>query len=946
MSSQKTGLLLIGVVLVSVHFSSIIAAQEKIISNDTLSFQRDLKSKKLRMLRGTSTGLPIRKQANEPMSDSVRRQFAPYFGMNDPTKQLIVKKESFPSVQRQNIRYQQHHQGIPVIAGELVANLDNQQLNSMSGEVSQITLTDLQPRVTATQASDIAKTAVAKWYNLDINSLVATQAELSIYDPALLTPSDAPQVLTWKLSVRPEQLLPINEFILINAHNGVINLHFNQIDTALSRATYTANNLKFLPGTLVCNETDTACAAGDSDAKNAHRYAADTYNYYLSMHGRNSLDGNGITLKSSVHYDLPIGTPGSYSNAFFDTSTNVAGFTDQMAVDDVVAHEFTHGVTAFTSGLVYYYQSGAINESLSDIWGEFVDLGNGAGSDLPENRWQIGEDTYLGAIRNMRNPTLFGDPDKMTSPNYDFAPNDRDNGGVHANSGINNKAVYLMVDGGNFNGRNVSGIGITKVAKIYYEVQTNYLTTGSDYLDLYNALNQACQSLIGTYDINSDDCAQVKNAIDAVEMNLSPLDGFRPKAEICPAGSAPVDVLFDNFETNLSRWTSSNFIGVNSWERVTGYATSGTVSVLAPGTEYIHDMVLTLNNPVSIPTAETYYLHFNHFFIFDSGNGNKDGGVIEYSTDNGITWLDAGNLIDAGREYTGALALGNPLEGRQAFTSNSHGYNSTRLNLSSLAGEDFRFRFRSTADDNTISQWTLDDVRIYTCNANSRPSANAGTARTVNASTIVNLDGTASNDADGDALSYQWTQTAGPAISLSGATSTTPSFTAPGAMANLVFRLTVTDTFDQSAVATVSITVDGPPTANAGNNQTVNSNMPVTLNGSGSSDPEGGVLGYSWMQTAGTNITLQNPSLASPSFTAPASFGTLTFRLTVTDNRSQTATDTVVITVQDTPAPSSSNSGSNSSGGCTFSANGRFDPIWVSILLLLSLIHLQRRFEN
>ena len=83
--------------------------------------------------------------------------------------------------------------------------------------------------------------------------------------------------------------------------------------------------------------------------------------------------------------------------------------------DDVVGHELAHGVTDNTSNLFYYYQSGAINESLSDIWGEFVDQTNSSGSDSAGVKWDLGEDLPIGAIRDMADPTSMGDPDKMSS---------------------------------------------------------------------------------------------------------------------------------------------------------------------------------------------------------------------------------------------------------------------------------------------------------------------------------------------------------------------------------------------------------------------------------------------------------------------------------------------------------------------------------------------------
>jgi len=111
-------------------------------------------------------------------------------------------------------------------------------------------------------------------------------------------------------------------------------------------------------------------------------------------------------------------------------------------------------VTDFSSSLFYYQQSGAINESMSDVFGEYIDLTNTDGNDTAAVRWQIGEDVPgFGAIRNMADPTIFGDPDRMLSPFYANDPSEGDAGGVHLNSGVGNKAGYLMVDGGSFNAR-------------------------------------------------------------------------------------------------------------------------------------------------------------------------------------------------------------------------------------------------------------------------------------------------------------------------------------------------------------------------------------------------------------------------------------------------------------------------------------------------------------
>ena len=142
-----------------------------------------------------------------------------------------------------------------------------------------------------------------------------------------------------------------------------------------------------------------------------------------------------------------------------------AGFPE---ADDVDAHELTHAVTEFSANLFYYRQSAAMNESYSDIFGETVDLTNTGGTDTAGVRWLMGEDVPgIGAIPNMLDPTAFGDPGKMRDAQFVCGTSIRsDFGGVHSNSGVPNHAYALMVDGGSYNGKTVTGIGLTKAGKI------------------------------------------------------------------------------------------------------------------------------------------------------------------------------------------------------------------------------------------------------------------------------------------------------------------------------------------------------------------------------------------------------------------------------------------------------------------------------------------------
>ena len=497
----------------------------------------------------------------------------------------------------------------------------------------------------------IVRQAMAKWYQLPADEFVVPEPTLSIYDPRLMSPHSDPVALVWRLDVTTHNLRPINEFMAVDAKTGGIALHFNQVPHAKSRLTYDAANTAVLPGTLVCTETNPTCVGGIEDVIYAHRYAGTTYDFYAANFGRDGIDGAGMTMKSTVRH-CEKGETCPYPNAFWNGIQLVYGQGFAKG-EDIVAHELTHGVTDYESQLYYYYQSGSINESLSDVFGELIQQSNSSGTVTQATKWLAGEDLSTGALRSISNPPAYGHPDRMTSVYY--ATGSGDYGGVHINSGVNNKAAYLMVDGGTFNGRTVTGIGVLKAAKIYYRVQTALLTSGSDYSDLHSALYQACQDLIGMAGIGIADCLSVQNATLAVEMNLAPNAGFNPEATMCTVGQSVSSAIFsDNLESGGRNWSFTHAVGTQDWSGMTGYASSGNYALYGLNPDATSDLSAALARGVTLPANA--HLWFNHAFDFEAGSGSYcDGGVLEYSDNGGGTWNDAGSMYAQGQNYGGRV---------------------------------------------------------------------------------------------------------------------------------------------------------------------------------------------------------------------------------------------------------------------------------------------------
>jgi hypothetical protein len=357
-----------------------------------------------------------------------------------------------------------------------------------------IRLESVQARVGAQQAVENARLALP-------GSLLEAPARLVIYPGRSADPGAAAR-LVWLVALRDDSL-PARSLYVIDAIDGVILDVLDRLYESRNRLTYNANNGTSLPGTLARSEGQGP--VGDADIDAAHDFAGETYDYYFNTHGRDSYDNAGATLVSTANYGS------NYANAFWNGVQMVYG--DGFAVEDVVGHELTHAVTERTANLEYRWQSGALNESFSDIFGAMID----------REDWLMGEDLPPEAIGGLDAIRDMADPARLNQPAHtaDWVQTCSDNEGVHINSGIFNKAYYNIA----------TAITKDKAELVFYRALTVYLGVSSSMEDGRAAALQAASDLYGGA---SPEYSGVQSGFNAVG-----LDGvWQPPANSCTCAAA------------------------------------------------------------------------------------------------------------------------------------------------------------------------------------------------------------------------------------------------------------------------------------------------------------------------------------------------------------------------------------------------------------------------
>ena len=449
------------------------------------------------------------------------------FGLKEPAKELEVISNSTDELSMTHVKYQQVFNEIKIFPSQLIVHFNNDgSIESVNGRYLPTPIINTIPALSKEAVISLAENSV-KYYNSKNRS-----AELMLYS------KEVQLFLVYAVKL-PSYEKP-NMVVYIDAQNGAVikiddGLRYDgpavgtgiglkgttkSIRTFLSAGKYylidaslpmfvapidsnkgviesydavndTAGNGYLKAGRVFDPNNDNNFNDNErlKAAVDAHVYSREVYSIFKARFNRSSFDNLGGTITNVVHYRQ------DYNNAFWNGSFMTYGdgdnsrFSNLAGGFDVIAHEVTHGVTERTAGLIYEFQSGALNEAVSDIFAVIADSTN----------WLLGEDVFTPAIagdalRNIQDPhngQVRGGNDWQPSHMNEFEvlPNteEGDNGGVHINSGIINKSFYNLA----------TAIGRTKGGLIWYRALTTYLTNNSQFIDARNSCLSAAKDLFG-----------------------------------------------------------------------------------------------------------------------------------------------------------------------------------------------------------------------------------------------------------------------------------------------------------------------------------------------------------------------------------------------------------------------------------------------------------------
>ncbi len=644
-----------------------------------------------------------------------------------------VRKVEIDELRMAHTRVRQTLDGIPVWEGEAIVHLDTEgRLTTITDDLKETVAVNTKANISEKQALRYAMNA----YSGKARMTDSPQVEMYIYRAAdrdhLVYRVETP-----RLDGSADTSAPV---VFVDAHTGEIvdgydNLQTGtgsslysgtvSISTSLSGANYYMEDTTRRQGTFNMNNTgNTSTGTGGTQSRytdaddnwtatnaragvDAHYGAAKTFDYYQTVHGRNGIDGNygpgtttaaanGVSIVASrVHFGS------GYNNAFWYQNMMSYGDGDgttfsPLTSTDVCGHEMTHGVTERTANLTYSKESGALNESWSDIMGAMVEL-YADGGVVSTNTWLIGEDIYTpgtagDALRRMDNPNAVGDPDHYSLrlyPGTCTPSSANDQCGVHTNSSISNHAYYLMAAGGTnrVSGVAVTGIGGTDAAKIFYRALTVYMTASTNFAGARTATLNAATDLFGS---SSAQYNTVATGWCAVGVGTCP-GGSTPTPTPTPTPSGNELIVNGGFETSASPWVSSG----------SGYFYTANGSAPHGGTGYIY---FGVNNSVTgqayqtvtIPTTATGTLTF----------------WLNVTSSETTTTKQYDKLFAEVRNTSGTLLSTLATYSNLNKVASATTYSQKSFSLAAYKGQTVRVQFRSTTDSSITTTFRVDDVSL------------------------------------------------------------------------------------------------------------------------------------------------------------------------------------------------------------------------------------------
>jgi Zn-dependent metalloprotease len=637
------------------------------------------------------------------------------FGLRSAADELrLLRLEPDKQLGWSHVRLDQIYKGLPVFGRQILVHLDTEErIVAVNGELQPAIELETTPAITPEQAMATAL-ADLKGEQLLPLELATIEIHPSLDDTrlAIYVDGNGNASLVWEVTILTAS--PLGQWsYFINARRNTVVHAIDAVMPIKRRRTFTAQNGTRIPGRLIIDEGE---RSRDPIAQAAHDGAGVVYDYYFNTFERDSIDGAGLPLVSTVNFGSDpqdaenAAWVGEYRQMIYGDGGRI--FRPLPYGLDVVGHEFTHGVIETTSNLIYEVQSGALNESYADVFGVMIDRDDWLiGDDVvksppfPVPYLRSLEDPNAGGRYDPRNP-LGGVGQPATMAEYANLPNSRraDNGGVHINSGIPNHAHYLLAQ----------AIGREKTEQIAYRALTQYLNPSANFVDAATASTRAAADLYGEADAAAVQQAFAQVGITAagvtdpggpiVNPGDTPSGGPAPPApaEPLPAGCSDI-IVAGGFEQQ-GAWTE--VVRGNTPIIDTQLPRSGRYSAWLGGTDqeqlqYIFQDVQIPANATQIELRYARLIHEETTGLFGAFSADARFSTL-FATTNG--------------DPVAVLEELSSLEGDDTWREVS-------FDVSRLAGRSVRLVFAAENPRGNVSSMFVDDVALVACTTGEGPAA-------------------------------------------------------------------------------------------------------------------------------------------------------------------------------------------------------------------------------